>query len=133
MKLGAVLLIWQLTVAEAEALAVSAGELGDAWHPLALSLDDVERGYTTLREMAARAGRRDAPDLAPRNLLDLTDRPLGRGRAAFQGSAGEVAADVKRAKGLGAEWLTFDLPRVDVAGMTRAMERLAKEVKPAAA
>ena len=107
-------------------------ELGDAWHPLSLSLDDLERGYTTVREMAERAGRRQAPGLAPRNLLDLTDRPQGAGRAAFQGSLDEVAADVRRAKALGAEWLTFDLPRVDVQGMMRTMARLAKEVAPAA-
>jgi probable F420-dependent oxidoreductase len=109
------------------------GELGDAWHPLALSLDDVEKGYATVREMAARFGRRDAPGLAPRNLLDLTDRAKGAGRAAFQGSPAEVAADVGRATALGAEWLTFDLPRVDVPGMMRAMERLVREVKPAGA
>jgi alkanesulfonate monooxygenase SsuD/methylene tetrahydromethanopterin reductase-like flavin-dependent oxidoreductase (luciferase family) len=108
-------------------------ELGDAWHPLALSLDDVEKGYATLREMGTRLGRRDAPGLAPRNLLDLTDRPKGAGRAAFQGSPDEVAADVRRAKALGAGWLTFDLPRGDVAGMVRAMERLVREVAPAGA
>lgn len=108
-------------------------ELGDAWHPLALSLDDVEKGYATVREMATRFGRRDAPGLAPRNLLDLTDRAKGAGRAAFQGSPDEVAADVRRATALGAEWLTFDLPRVDVPGMMRAMERLVREVKPAGA
>ena len=105
--------------------------MGDAWHPRALSLDDLEKGYGTLRQMAARAGRRDAPGLAPRNLLDLTDRPKGAGRAAFQGSLDEVVADVKRAQALGAEWMTFDLPRVDVLAMMRAMERVAKEVKPA--
>ena len=50
-------------------------ELGDAWHPLALGLDDIEKGYATLRDLATRTGRRDALGLAPRNLLDLTDRP----------------------------------------------------------
>jgi probable F420-dependent oxidoreductase len=106
-------------------------ELGDAWHPLALSLDDVEKGHATIREMAARFGR-SAPGLAPRNLLDLTDRPRGAGRAAFEGSLDEVAADVERARGLGVEWLTFDLPRAGVPAMLRAMERLAREVRPAA-
>src|SRR5881397_1242767 len=28
-------------------------ELGDAWHPLALSLDDIEKGFATLRDLAA--------------------------------------------------------------------------------
>ena len=107
--------------------------LGDAWHPLSLSLDDIEKGYATVRDLAARSGRRDALGLAPRNLLDLTDAPKGGGRAAFQGSVAEVVADIRRAQGLGASWMTFDLPRAGVPAMMRAMERLAREVKPAAA
>jgi len=108
-------------------------ELGDAWHPLGLSLGDIEKGFATLRDLAARRGRRDALGLAPRNLLDLTDSPKGSGRAAFQGSVAEVASDVRRVRALGAEWMTFDLPRAGVSAMVRAMERLAGEVKPAVA
>jgi probable F420-dependent oxidoreductase len=118
--------------ATSQAAVRRCAELGDAWHPLALGLDDLAKGYATVRELATRAGRA-VPGLAPRNLLDLTDRPRGAGRAAFQGSPDEVVADVKRARVLGAEWLTFDLPRAGVPGMMRAMERLAAEVKPAAA
>lgn len=110
-----------------------AAELGDAWHPLATSLDDLAKGVVTLRELAARAGRATPPGLAPRNLLDFADRPKGGGRAAFQGSPDEVIGDIQRAQTLGAEWLTFDLPRVDVAGMVRTMERFAREVRPAVA
>ena len=44
-----------------------------------------------------------------------------------------MAADVKRVRGMGAEWMTFDLPRAGIPPMVRAMERLAGEVKPAAA
>jgi probable F420-dependent oxidoreductase len=95
-------------------------ELGDAWH-------------ATLRDLAGRTGRRDKLGLAPRNMLDLTDSAKGAGRAAFQGSVAEVAADVKRLKGMGAEGITFDLPRAGIPAMARAMERLASEVKPAAA
>jgi probable F420-dependent oxidoreductase len=107
-------------------------EMGDAWHPLALGLDQIEKGYATLRDLAARAGRREPIGLAPRNALDLTDAAKGGGRAAFQGSVAEVASDIRRVKGLGAAWVTFDLPRADVPAMARAMERLAREVKPAA-
>src|SRR5438477_4610209 len=56
-------------------------ELGDAWHPLALSLDEIEKGYATLRDLAARKGRRDTLGLSPRNPLDLTDGAKGAGRA----------------------------------------------------
>jgi probable F420-dependent oxidoreductase len=108
-------------------------ELGDVWHPLALSLDDIEKGFATVRDLAVRHGRRERLGLAPRNLLDLTETDKGRGRAAFQGSVAEIASDVRRVRALGAEWMTFDLPRAGVPAMVRAMERLAGEVKPAAA
>jgi probable F420-dependent oxidoreductase len=107
-------------------------EVGDAWHPLALGLDEIEKGLGTLRDLAARAGRKAPPGLAPRNMLDLTDRPKGSGRAAFQGSPDEVASDVRRVRSLGAEWMTFDLPRAGVPAMMKAMERIVQEVKPAA-
>jgi probable F420-dependent oxidoreductase len=108
-------------------------ELGDAWHPLGLSLDDIEKGFATVRDLASRHGRRERPGLAPRNLLDLTDGAKGSGRAAFQGSVAEIASDIRRVRDLGAQWMTFDLPRAGVPAMMRAMERLAGEVKPAAA
>jgi probable F420-dependent oxidoreductase len=108
-------------------------ELGDAWHPLGLSLDDIEKGFATVRDLATRHGRRERPGLAPRNLLDITDSAKGSGRAAFQGSVAEIASDIRRVRGLGAQWMTFDLPRAGMPAMMRAMERLAGEVKPAAA
>ena len=108
-----------------------AAELCDAWHPLALSLDQIEQGIAKIRELASKAGRANKIGFSPRNMLALADKPKGAGRAAFEGSVDEVAADVRRARGLGCEWMTFDLPRGEVSGMTRAMERLVKEVKPA--
>jgi probable F420-dependent oxidoreductase len=105
--------------------------LGDAWHPLGLSLDQLEKGWAQLGDLATRQGRTTRPGLAPRNLLDLTEAPRGQGRAAFQGSVGEVASDIRRVRDLGAEWVTFDLPRSGVPAMVQAMERLAREVKPA--
>ena len=109
-----------------------AAELGDVWHPLGLGLDDLEKGIVKIREMATKAGRGNAVGFAPRNLLTITDRPKGGGRAAFEGSPDEIGADIRRAQALGCHYVTFDLPRVDVAGMARAMGRLVKEVRPAA-
>ena len=45
-------------------------ELGDAWHPLGLSLTDIEKGFAAVRDLASGKGRREAIGLAPRNLLD---------------------------------------------------------------
>lgn len=106
-------------------------ELGDAWHPLGLSLDDIEKGYATLRDLAARRGRRATLGLAPRNALDLTDGVKNGARSAFQGTVADVASDIRRVRGLGAEWMTFDLPRAGGPAMIQAMERLVREVKPA--
>lgn len=106
-------------------------ELGDAWHPLGLSLDDIEKGYATLRDLGARRGRRATLGLAPRNALDLTDGVKNGARSAFQGTVADVASDIRRVRGLGAEWMTFDLPRAGVPAMIQVMERLVREVKPA--
>ena len=108
-----------------------AATLCDAWHPLGLGWDDLERGMATVRELAERAGRAGAVGFAPRNLLNLTAVARGAGRAPFEGSADEVAADVSRAAKLGCDWLTLDMPRADVPGMVGAMERFARDVKPA--
>jgi probable F420-dependent oxidoreductase len=103
----------------------------DAWHPLALTLADIEKGMATIREMASAAGRAGAVGLAPRNMLALTDAPKGSGRGAFEGTPEEIASDIRRVRALGADWMTFDLPRGEVAGMLAAMRRLARDVRPA--
>ena len=106
-------------------------ELCDAWHPLGLTLDDLEKGFDTIRALAAKAGQSDAVGCAPRNLLNLTTNRMGNGRAAFEGTADEIAADIQRVQAMGCEYMTFDLPSVDVPGMVQAMERFMAEVKPA--
>jgi probable F420-dependent oxidoreductase len=105
--------------------------LGDAWHPLALSLDDLEKGIAQVRAEAAKLGRREGPRFAPRNALGLTAARKGAGRGAFEGSPDEVAADIRRVQGLGADYVAFDLPRADVPTMIRTMARFASEVRPA--
>ena len=112
-----------------------AAEQCDAWHPLALSWADLEKGMATVRELARRAGRPDgAVRVAPRNMLALGARDGGAARPPYSGSPEEVAADVKRAQALGCDWLTFDMPAAaDVPGMIAVIERFAKEVRPAAA
>jgi probable F420-dependent oxidoreductase len=104
--------------------------LGDAWHPLALSLDDLEKGIVQVRAEAAKLGRRDGPRFAPRHALSLTTARKGAGRGPFEGSPDEVAADIRRVQALGADYLAFDLPRADVPTMIRTMERFAADVRP---
>jgi probable F420-dependent oxidoreductase len=105
--------------------------LGDAWHPLGLGLDDLEKGIAQVRAEAARLGRRQGPVFAPRNMLELTGDSQRGARGPFQGSPEQVVADIRRARGLGVEYLAFDLPRADVPTMIRTMETFARDVKPA--
>jgi probable F420-dependent oxidoreductase len=107
--------------------------LGDAWHPLALSWDLLDKGIAQVRAEAARLGRSRGPALAPRNALSLTATRKGGGRAAYEGAPDEVAADIRRAQGLGVDYLVFDLPRADVPTMIATMQRFARDVKPALA
>ena len=104
---------------------------GDAWHPLNLSLDQLEKGIGQVRAEAARIGRSRGPGLAPRNALSLTDSRKGAGRASFEGAPEEIAADIRRAQALGADYLVFDLPRSGVPAMIATMERFVGDVKPA--
>ena len=71
----------------------------DAWHPLALSWADLEKGMATVRELATRAGRpADAVRFAPRNMLLLGDKAGGATRGPYEGNPDDVAKDVKRAR-----------------------------------
>lgn len=105
--------------------------LCDAWHPLSLSLDQVEQGYTMVREAARQQGRDEAVGLAPRNMLNLVDGGTGGERMSFQGTPGEVVGDIRRAQSMGASWMVFDFPRLNVPGMLALMERFVSEVRPA--
>jgi probable F420-dependent oxidoreductase len=106
-------------------------ELGDAWHPLGLTLDQLAQGIAEVKAMATKAGRAGAVSFAPRNALALGDAG-GPNRAAFEGDTRQVIADIKRAESLGCSWITFDLPRQGVDAMVRAMERFTRDVRPAA-
>jgi probable F420-dependent oxidoreductase len=105
----------------------------DAWHPLAVGLDDLERGIGMVRDLASRLGRGDEIRFAPRNLLNLTGGARGGGRASFEGSPDEVAADIRRAGSLGVDYLVFDFPQQDVSDMLRTMESFVDRVKPSVA
>jgi alkanesulfonate monooxygenase SsuD/methylene tetrahydromethanopterin reductase-like flavin-dependent oxidoreductase (luciferase family) len=111
-----------------------AAEQCDAWHPLGLGWADLEKGIATVKELAKRAGRPDgAVRFAPRNMLGLGAKDGSAERAPYAGAPDQVAPDVKRARGLGCDWLTFDMPpTADVASMMALMERFVKDVKPVA-
>ena len=75
-------------------------ELGDAWHPLGL---EPRRHREGLRDAARPRGQeRPAPSRRARASQPARSDRLRRrapGRAAFQGSTGEIASDIRRVRG----------------------------------
>ncbi|WP_432009751.1 LLM class flavin-dependent oxidoreductase [Streptomyces cucumeris] len=82
--------------------------LGDAWHPLRLTLDGMREGLGRLKAAADELGR-PVPDFAPRILLQLTAEPVtGPDRPAGKGTAGKIVADLEELRVLGARSVVLD-------------------------
>lgn len=82
--------------------------LGDAWHPLRLSLARLTEGLDRLKIIAAEE-RRPAPAFAPRVLLRLTADPItDPDRLAGEGTIDQVIDDIERLRLLGASTVVLD-------------------------
>lgn len=81
----------------------------DGWHPAGLPVAELAPQLAEVRALAAAAGR-DPQQLRfiAKNGLELTDAPLGAGRAAFAGSPAEIAADLEVAQAAGVHDLCLD-------------------------
>lgn len=81
----------------------------DGWHPAGLPVEQLAPAFAEVRELAAAAGRDPGALLfVTKNALELTEEPLGAGRAAFAGSPAEVAADLEAARAAGVDDLILD-------------------------
>jgi alkanesulfonate monooxygenase SsuD/methylene tetrahydromethanopterin reductase-like flavin-dependent oxidoreductase (luciferase family) len=81
-------------------------ELGDAWHPLRLTIGAMRNGLDRLRELA---GSRALPAFAPRIRLRLTDAPIDSpSRAAGEGTIDQVLRDLDELETLGADTVVLD-------------------------
>jgi alkanesulfonate monooxygenase SsuD/methylene tetrahydromethanopterin reductase-like flavin-dependent oxidoreductase (luciferase family) len=81
-------------------------ELGDAWHPLRLTIGAMRNGLDRLREIA---GGRALPAFAPRMRLRLTDAPIDSpSRAAGEGTIDQVLRDLDELETLGADTVVLD-------------------------
>jgi alkanesulfonate monooxygenase SsuD/methylene tetrahydromethanopterin reductase-like flavin-dependent oxidoreductase (luciferase family) len=81
-------------------------ELGDAWHPLRLTLSGFRETLARLKELA---GDRPVPAFAPRILLRVTGDPVtGPGRRAGEGTLDQVLDDLGRLRAMGADTVVLD-------------------------
>ena len=105
--------------------------LGDGWHAAFPSVAGLEAGLARLREECARQGRR-FEDLAItlRAGLSLRDAPLGGDRKPMQGSAEQVAEDLRRYRDLGVSTVLLETRARDLEETVRAYEAFARDVRP---
>jgi alkanesulfonate monooxygenase SsuD/methylene tetrahydromethanopterin reductase-like flavin-dependent oxidoreductase (luciferase family) len=81
-------------------------ELGDAWHPLRLTIGAMRNGLDRLREIA---GSRALPAFAPRIRLRLTDAPIDSpSRTAGEGTIDQILRDLDELETLGADTVVLD-------------------------
>ncbi|MFI5587736.1 LLM class flavin-dependent oxidoreductase [Amycolatopsis sp. NPDC051758] len=81
-------------------------ELGDAWHPLRMTMTGFR---DTLGRLEKLAGDRPVPTFAPRILLRITGTPLtGPDRRAGEGTLDQVLDDLAQLRGMGAETVVLD-------------------------
>ena len=82
----------------------------DGWGPTGVSVDDVGRGWDTVRGLALAYGRDPAElQLIVRAGIVLGDRPADGRRPSWHGDAEQVADDVERTRRLGADEVVLRL------------------------
>ncbi|MDT7801846.1 MAG: hypothetical protein QOI78_5279 [Actinomycetota bacterium] len=80
--------------------------LGDAWHPLRLTMSGLQEGLGRLKNLA---GDGPVPAFAPRILLRLTDTPVtGPDRRAGEGTLDQVLDDLTQLRAMGADTVVLD-------------------------
>jgi probable F420-dependent oxidoreductase len=82
--------------------------LGDAWHPLRVTLPWLRQAVDRMKAVADEE-QRPAPALAPRIALRLTASPItDHGRLAGEGTADQVLDDLEQLRLLGADTVVLD-------------------------
>ncbi len=111
-----------------------AAELGDGWHPIRVSAEDVRGGVAALHEMLPRYGR--APEDVTISVV-LTAFAPGAGPAGggqeweLAGDPDQIAEALRRYEAVGVEHVVINpFPKDSLDGMLGALELIAREVRP---
>ncbi|HET9490947.1 MAG TPA: LLM class F420-dependent oxidoreductase [Methylomirabilota bacterium] len=117
-----------------------AARLGDGWHPIGLRPpallypDEYGTRVAQLQAYARQAGRDPRAITlsfrAPMEVRGPRDRAPAGERPLFQGTAAEVASDIRRYQSLGVTHFVFDPVRPALGKVLASMERFAHDVLP---
>jgi probable F420-dependent oxidoreductase len=117
-----------------------AAVLGDGWHPIGLrppaNLTPPEYGQKAdqLRAYAREAGRDPAAITltfrAPLQVLPARAKAPAGDRPLLQGTAAQVASDIRAYRALGVEHFVFDHVATDLRAVLANLERFAHDVRP---
>lgn len=117
-----------------------AGTIGDGWHPIAmrppamLGPDEYGAKVKEIHEWARRAGR-DPKSITltirvPMEVRARNAKPASGERPPFQGTADEIAADIRRYQALGVSHFVFDHTVQELRAVLANIERFASDVRP---
>jgi probable F420-dependent oxidoreductase len=117
-----------------------AATLGDGWHPIGLRPpatllpDEYEASVRQLHAQAKEAGRDPASITltfrAPMEVRSSRAKAPAGDRPLFQGTAAEVAGDIRRYEALGVSHMVWDPVRPELRALLDNMARFAEEVRP---
>jgi probable F420-dependent oxidoreductase len=117
-----------------------AGAIGDGWHPIGmrppamLGPEEYAAKVEELRASARRAGR-DPKSITltirvPMEVRSKNTKAAAGDRPPFQGTAEEIAADIRRYQALGVSHFVFDHTVQELRAVLANMERFANDVRP---
>jgi probable F420-dependent oxidoreductase len=117
-----------------------AGAIGDGWHPIGmrppamLGPEEYAAKVEELRASARRAGR-DPKSITltirvPMEVRSKNTKAAAGDRPPFQGTAEEIAADIRRYQALGVSHFVFDHTVQELRAVLANMERFASDVRP---
>ena len=104
-----------------------AARIGDGWHPLGLSPDDLRQSMATLREEARACGR-DAAEIPVSIAMSLG--PAARRRHSLGTSAAEVLESARAYAALGVDTLIISANTGDPVQARAALEMVERELLP---
>lgn len=105
-----------------------AAELGDGWHPINLSPEQLKEGVATYREQCERFGRQPGP-ICLRHMPGGRTTPSGN-RWPLTGSSEEQAADIRAWSEAGLDELMLSLTQRSVPELVQTLRRFMREVAP---